>query len=385
MSKTIALLGSTGSIGVQSLDVIKRRGYCVSVLTANSNIGLLEKQAREFLPRAVAVNDKSAYPALKANLADTGIKVMAGRDAICEAAAMPADTVINAVVGIAGLRPALAALEAGNRLALANKESLIAGGELVMAAAKRSPGSLVPIDSEHSAIWQCLNAGRREDVSGIILTASGGPFFGKSGAQLAEVTVEQALKHPNWDMGAKITIDSATLMNKGLEFIEAMWLFDLAPSQIEIVVHRQSVIHSAVCYRDSSVIAQLGIPDMRGPIQYALTCPARPELDGKKLSLTDYGSLTFEKPDPDTFLCLAACIKAADRGGLSPCVANGANEQAVSLFLGGKISFPQIGEAVMAAVEGLKPAGPCSLPAIEAADRAAREFVLTRGRGKGQN
>ena len=378
MSKLISLLGSTGSIGTQSLDVIKNMGYSVSVLTAHSNIKLLEAQAREFMPHTVVIGDESAYTALKTSLADLDINVMAGFDAICEAAAMQADTVINAIVGIAGLRPTLSALNAGNRVALANKEALIAGGELVMKAAGKAPNMLVPIDSEHSAIWQCINAGRRQDVSGIILTASGGPFFGRNAEYLADVKLEDALKHPNWEMGAKITIDSATLMNKGLEFIEAMWLFGLSPAQIEVVVHRQSIVHSAVCYNDGSVIAQLGVPDMRGPIQYSLTYPAHMPLDAKKLSLTDYGNLTFEKPDTETFKCLSACIKAASLGGLAPCIANGANEQAVALFLDRKIGFSQIGELVTLAAEDVKSYSEISIETIEAADKAAREFVISK-------
>jgi 1-deoxy-D-xylulose-5-phosphate reductoisomerase len=375
---SLVLLGSTGSIGVQSLSVCRERGFPVLALAANRNVALLEKQARAFLPSHVAVADPAAYPALKTALADTSIRLSAGREALCELATLPeADIAVNAVVGIAGLRPTLAALEAGNAVALANKEALIAGGSLVMERAVLGE-SLFPIDSEHSAIWQCLQAGSRGDVTGILLTASGGPFFGKTREELAAVTVEQTLRHPNWDMGAKITVDSATLMNKGLELIEAMWLFGLTPSQVKIVVHRQSIVHSAVEFADGSVIAQLGVPDMRLAIQYALTYPYHLPLTGKRLSLTEVGSLTFEKPAPATFACLAACMRAADRGGLAPCIANGANEEAVAYFLAGKIGFLQIGELVAAAVEELSPTGSITLEAIEQADCLARDFVRDR-------
>jgi len=379
VSKKVVVLGSTGSVGTQSLAVCRSRGYRVSALTAFSNIKLLELQAREFLPQYVAIGDESLYKELKAALSGLNIRVGAGAEAVCEAAALcDSDITINSIVGIAGLRPTLAALEAGRRLALANKEALIAGGELVMKTAKDHCAQVLPIDSEHSAIWQCLEAGAgcRDEVRGVILTASGGPFFGWTGEQLADVTVEQALQHPNWSMGSKITIDCATMMNKGLEFIEAMWLFGLEPSQIEVVVHRQSVVHSAVDYVDGSVIAQLSVPDMRTAIQYAITYPNRLPLDTKRLSLTDYGSLTFEKPDLDTFTCLRVCMDAAQRGGLSPCIANGANEMAVTLFMRGWISFLQIGELVQSAVEHFKNGRKsATLSEIEAADREAREYV----------
>ncbi|MCL2056479.1 MAG: 1-deoxy-D-xylulose-5-phosphate reductoisomerase [Oscillospiraceae bacterium] len=373
----ITVLGSTGSVGVQALAVAEARGFKITALAAGSNASLLERQARKYRPKAVAIADKTAYPALKQSLADTDIAVLAGADSVCEVGAMPCGRAVNAVVGIAGLRPTLAALESGNSVALANKESLVAGGELVMSRGVLGE-SIFPIDSEHSAIWQCMQSSAREDVKGIILTASGGPFYGMRRDDLQNVTTQQALKHPNWDMGAKITTDCATLMNKGLEYIEAMRLFGLTHEQIEIVVHRQSIVHSAVQYNDGAVIAQLGVPDMRQAIQYALTFPRRLPVTGKHLSLTDYGSLTFAKPDLDTFICLSACLLAAKKGGLYPCIANGANEQAVSLFLSGKIGFLEIGELVMAAVEDLKIDGGCTLDAVEAADRAAREFVLTK-------
>lgn len=373
----LTILGSTGSIGTQTLLVCKNLGHRVGVLTGGRNIELLARQAREFSPRLVVVADKRLYGGLRTLLADTSIRVEAGAEAIEEAAALQgADVVINAIVGIAGLRPTLAALRAGSRLALSNKEALVTGGELVMRAAAENGVEIAPIDSEHSAIFQCLRAGERGDVRGILLTASGGPFVGKTRAELAAVEVKHALAHPNWSMGAKITIDSATLMNKGLEFIEAMWLFGLAPEQIEVVIHRQSVIHSAVEFVDGSVIAQLGTPDMRTAIQYAITSPRRYATGGERLSLSRYGSLTFEPPDLETFSCLATCIRAAKAGGLAPCVANGANEQAVALFLGGGIGFLRIGELVEGAVDALGGAGGVTLEAIEAADQAAREYVM---------
>lgn len=379
MKKKITLLGSTGSIGTQCLEVCRQHAFAVEALAAGSNVELLERQAREFLPKRVVVADESRYSALKLALADTGIQIAAGQEAVCEAAALSGvDIAVNAVVGVAGLRPTLAALEAGNDLALANKESLVVGGELVTAAVKDSGAALFPVDSEHSAIWQCLRAGRREELSKVLLTASGGPFFGRTRDEMQSVSVAEAMNHPNWSMGSRITIDCATLMNKGLEFIEAMWLFDLAPEQIEVVVHRQSVIHSAVEFVDGSVIAQMGAPDMKGAIQYAITFPERLPLEGKKLSLFDYGSLTFARPDEETFPCLAVCRHAAAVGGLAPCVANAADEQAVALFLEGKIGFLQIGDLVAEAVEKVNRGGEVSLENIAEADAAARQFVLAR-------
>ena len=374
-------MGSTGSVGTQSLEVCRARGYRVVAITANSNTKLLAEQAREFLPQYVVVADEAKYSEMKTALEGMNIKVLAGGAAVCEAAALAnVDVVVNAIVGIAGLRPTLAALEAGNKLALANKEALIAGGELVMKTARDNSTQVVPVDSEHSAIWQCLQAGSGDssEVRSIILTASGGPFFGYDKEKLAAVTLEQALAHPNWSMGSKISIDCATMMNKGLEFIEAMWLFTLNPAQIEVVVHRQSIMHSAVDFVDGSVIAQLGTPDMRVAIQYAISYPRHLPLNTKRLSLTDYGSLTFEKPDMNTFNCLRACVYAAEQGGLAPCIANGANEMAVSLFRGGWVSFLQIGELVEAAVHDLHLPPSTKLNDIEQADIAAREYVRAK-------
>ena len=375
--KGIALLGSTGSIGTQSLDVCRMHGYRVVCLTANRRVDLMETQIREFRPDLVSMMDPVAADDLRTRVADTGTKVLSGMDGLIECATYSgADTVLNAVVGMVGLQPTLAAIQAKKTLALANKETLVAGGHLVTNTAKAYGVDILPVDSEHSAIFQCLQGSPEKGaVKKLILTASGGPFFGKTLAELENVTAADALKHPNWDMGAKITIDSATMMNKGLEFIEAKWLFDLQPDQIEIVVHRQSVVHSAVEYQDYSVIAQLGVPDMRIPIQYALTYPARvpgvvPELDFTTLKL-----LTFDVADEETFRCLAACKKAIKKGGLGPCAANGANEEAVKLFLEDKIGFLDIGRLVEAVVDSDSFGGDYSLADVYECDRMARAFV----------
>ncbi|MEG0899861.1 MAG: 1-deoxy-D-xylulose-5-phosphate reductoisomerase [Oscillospiraceae bacterium] len=346
MNKTLAILGSTGSIGTQSLEVCRKMGYQVVGLTANSNYKLLEKQAREFIPRCVACKDKTAFEMLKSALSDTNIMVLCGNEGISEIAQMPSDIVLNAIVGLAGFVPTMKAIESGHDIALANKETLVAGGKLVIESAKKHKVKIFPVDSEHSAIFQCMQGANDNKISKIILTASGGPFHGKSFDQLESMTIKDALNHPNWSMGAKITIDSATLMNKGLEFIEAMWLFDLQPNQIEVVIHRESIVHSAIEFEDGAVIAQMGVPDMKIPIQYALTYPNRTKCDVKKLSLTDIGKLTFEKPDMQTFKCLPLAIEAIKKGGLYPCAVNSANEQAVSMFLKGKISFNDISRAI---------------------------------------
>jgi len=346
----IVLLGSTGSIGTQTLDVCRANKIRVKVLSANSSVDILEKQAREFAPKYVAVNDEKYYSDLKQRLADTDVKVLAGAEGVCEAASLKCDRVVNAIVGMAGLLPTVSAIKAGNDIALANKETLVTGGELVMNMIRDYKVRLFPIDSEHSAIFQCLLGAGENRVSKIILTASGGPFFGRKRAELENITKEQALKHPNWSMGAKITIDSATLMNKGLELIEAVRLFDVTPEQVEIVVHRQSIVHSAVEFEDGAVIAQLGTADMRIPIQLALTYPERVPSPAKRLSLTDVGTLTFEKPDEETFHCLKAARRSLKMGGNAPCIVNCANEAAVSLFLRDKIRFLEIGEAVNSAL-----------------------------------
>lgn len=378
MTKKLTLLGSTGSIGTQALNVCRGLEYEVSALAANRNTVLLEKQAREFHPRYVAVCDESAYSDLKTRLADTDITVLAGLEGLCELASLPEnDVVLNSVIGMVGLRPTLAAIAAGTTVALANKETLVAGGQLVTCAAAKNNVEIIPVDSEHSAIYQSLRGSDRRDVRKILLTASGGPFRGKTASELENVTLADALNHPNWSMGAKITVDSSTLMNKGLEFIEAMWLFSLTPEQIEIVVHPQSVVHSAVEYLDGAVIAQLGSPDMAVPIQYALTYPRRYPSPAKPLSLTDYGNLTFETPDIETFPCLRHCIAAAKKGGLYPCAVNGANEQAVELFLAGRIKYAEIGRAVGYVLEKFSlSAGEYSIDDVMRTDAAARTAVL---------
>ncbi|HQL99894.1 MAG TPA: 1-deoxy-D-xylulose-5-phosphate reductoisomerase [Ruminococcus flavefaciens] len=376
MIKTVSILGSTGSIGTQSLEVCEKHGIKVTALAAHSSVDMLEQQARKFRPSKVCIYRDDKYSELKERLADTDIKVLSGMDGLCEIAVMDeSDIVLNSVVGMVGLLPTLTAMEAGKNVALANKETLVAGGKIVTELAKKKGVTIYPIDSEHSAVFQCLQGNKREQLSKMILTASGGPFFGYTYDQLKNVTKEQALHHPNWDMGNKITIDSATLMNKGLEFIEAKWLFDLRPDQIEIVVHRQSVVHSAVEYNDYSVIAQMGVPDMKIPIQYALLYPDRMECPTGRLSLTDYGKLTFEKPDYDTFKCLSAAIEAITRGGAYPCLVNSANEEAVRAFLHDEIKFIQIGEIVSSVLDKFEYFDINSYEDVTKADSMAREYV----------
>lgn len=353
MTENLSILGSTGSIGKQSLDVCRKCGYGVKALTAFSSVDEIEKQAREFKPEKVALVDEKAAADLKIKLADTDIKVLGGMDGVCECAEIQsADTVLNSVVGMAGLKPTLTAIYAGKKIALANKETLVAGGQLVMSEAKKHSVEILPVDSEHSAIFQCLQGKpTNKALKKIILTASGGPFFGKTAEELRDVTVEKALKHPNWSMGAKITIDSATMMNKGLELIEAVWLFSVKPDDVDIVVHRESIVHSAVEYDDNSVIAQLGLPDMRIPIQYALTYPERFESPVGELSLSQIGKLTFFEPDYETFRCINLCRRAINMGGLYPAAVNSANEQANLMFRQGKIGFLDIADRVEAVLE----------------------------------
>lgn len=376
--KGIALLGSTGSIGTQSLDVCRMHGYRVVCLTANRRVDLMETQIREFRPDLVSMMDPVAADDLRTRVADTGTKVLSGMDGLIECATYSgADTVLNAVVGMVGLQPTLAAIQAKKTLALANKETLVAGGHLVTNTAKAYGVDILSVDSEHSAIFQCLQGSPEKGaVKKLILTASGGPFFGKTLAELENVTAADALKHPNWDMGAKITIDSATMMNKGLEFIEAKWLFDMPIDAIDIVVHRESVVHSAIAYQDNSVIAQLGVPDMRIPIQYALTYPRRLPSPVQELSLVDYGKLTFYAPDYDTFRCINVCKDAIAAGGLRPAAANGANEESVRLFLNGKIKFTDIAVLNRAAMEACPQVADYTLDDVLQADRAARDYVI---------
>ncbi len=376
--RRISILGSTGSIGTQALDVVDGLDVQVVALAAHHNVELLESQIRKYHPQLAAVVDEKAAGDLAVRVADTGCKIVAGEEGLCQAASLEdVHTVLNAVVGIAGLQPTLTAIQAGvERLTLANKETLVAGGALVMAKAREKGVTIVPVDSEHSAIFQCLQgAPSNKALRKVILTASGGPFFGKTKEELTDITPAQALKHPNWSMGNKVTIDSASLMNKGLELIEAVWLFDLDPSQVDIVVHRESIVHSMVEYDDHSVIAQMGVPDMRLPIQYALTWPERRNCPVEPLDLVACGKLTFYRPDEETFLCLPTCREAIQRGGLAPAAANGANERAVSLFLEGKIPFLRIGELVRDAMLHQKPVENMTLETILEADRAARRFV----------
>ncbi|MBQ6601593.1 MAG: 1-deoxy-D-xylulose-5-phosphate reductoisomerase [Clostridia bacterium] len=377
MAQKLTILGSTGSIGTQALDVVTKRGYEVVALTASTNVSEIERQIRQYKPKFAAMADEKAAAELKIAVADTDTKVLSGMEGVCECAALDeADTVLNSVVGIAGLRPTLCAIEKGKNIALANKETLVAGGELVMKKAKEKGVAILPVDSEHSAIFQCLQGmNKKSELKSIILTASGGPFFGKTRQELKNVTVAQALKHPNWSMGAKITVDSATMMNKGLELIEAVWLFDIAPDKVDIVVHRESIIHSLIEYNDNSVIAQLGEPDMRIPIQYALTYPERFESPVKKLNLWEHPELTFYKPDYETFSCINLCREAITRGGLYPCIANGANEMANELFREGKIGFLQIADMVSLAMEKAENTVGGSLEAILEADKNARALV----------
>lgn len=377
MVNKLSILGSTGSIGTQTLDVARKLNLQVTALSAHSNIELLEKQIREFKPSVAVVYEEDRAQELKLNIKDLGTKVYSGMDGLLYAATLDdCDLVVNSVVGMVGLKPTLASIEAKKNIAFANKETLVAGGALVMNAAKRNGVTLFPVDSEHSAIFQCLQASPPEkSLKKIILTASGGPFFGKTYDELKDVTVAQALNHPNWSMGAKITIDSATMMNKGLEIIEAAWLFNMSPDDIEVVVHRESIIHSMIEFVDNSVLAQLGLPDMRIPIQYAITYPNRYESPVESLDFSKISSMTFYHPDYDTFKCLKACKKAMARGGIIPAVANGANEIANKLFREGKISFLEIGELVSSAVDNFDFKESKTLLDVLEADKAAREYV----------
>lgn len=379
MSQIISVLGSTGSIGTQTLDVAAQCGFQVAAITANRSTDKLEKQARRFRPELVAAYDESAAAELRIRLADTGIRVASGMEGLIEAATLPsADTVVTAVMGMIGLRPTLAAIDAHKRIALANKETLVCAGELVMARAAQEGVEIVPVDSEHSAIFQCLQGcADRGEVKRLILTASGGPFFGWSRERLQNVTKADALKHPNWSMGAKITIDSATLMNKGMEFIEAMRLYHMPPEKIQIVVHRQSIIHSLVEYCDNAILAQIGSADMRLPIQYALTWPRRTKAAATELDLFSCPELTFQRPDPETFRCLGIALECAKKSGTTCAVMNGANEAAVDLFLHDKIGFLDIADLVEHALSVVPAQSAEHLDAVLEADRAAREAVYS--------
>lgn len=379
MTRSIALLGSTGSIGRQTLEVVRELGVAVAALTANSSVDLIERQAREFSPRLVALYDEAAARELKARLSDTGIEVLSGMDGLLAAAtAEEADTVVTAVVGMIGLKPTLAAISKGKRIALANKETLVCAGELVMDAAARTGAEIIPVDSEHSAIFQCLQGCRdRGEIRRLVLTCSGGPFYGLCRAELAGKTRADALKHPNWTMGAKITIDSATLMNKGLEIIEAMRLYRLPPEKVSAVIHRQSIVHSLVEFCDGAYLAQLGIPDMKLPIRYAMTYPFRAEHTPDALDLLSCPPLTFARPDEETFRCLAVARRCAETGGTSCAVMNGANEAAVGAFLREQIGFNDIPALVEAALDTVEQVSNPALADILEADRLARQAVFS--------
>ncbi|MDE7219457.1 MAG: 1-deoxy-D-xylulose-5-phosphate reductoisomerase [Oscillospiraceae bacterium] len=377
MVNAISILGSTGSIGRQTLDVCREQGIKVAALTAHSNIGLLEQQAREFRPQLVAVNDLEPALELARRLAGLDIEVAYGLEGLRRAASLPeSEAVVTAVVGMAALWPTMAAIEAGKRVAFANKETLVCAGELVMETAKRYGAEIIPVDSEHSAIFQCLQGSRdRGEIKKLILTCSGGPFFGLSREEVGKKTKADALRHPNWSMGEKITIDCATLMNKGLEFIEAMRLFRVTPEQVDVVIHRQSIIHSMVEFRDGAVLAQLGTPDMRLPIRYALTYPDRERSELPGLDLLSCPPLTFAPPDLEAFPCLKMAMACAKTGGTSCTVLNSANEAAVELFRQERISFGQIPELVAGALDKIPNTGHPAMEEILEADQQARKFV----------
>lgn len=381
--KRLVILGSTGSIGTQALEVAEKLNWPITALSAHRQVDLLEQQIRRFRPAYAAMSDAAAAADLKVRVADLLVTVLSGADGVCALAALPqADTVLNAVVGSAGLRPTLAAIRAGHDVALANKETLVAGGELVTGAVREQGVQLLPVDSEHSAIFQCLQGAPHPDraLKRLILTASGGPFFGRTKEQLESVQAADALKHPNWSMGAKITVDSATMMNKGLELIEAHWLFDVPPESIDIVVHRESIIHSLIEYDDNAVLAQLGVPDMRIPIQYALTYPQRVPSPVAPLSLAQVGQMTFFAPDDETFPAMNLCRRALAAGGTVAAAVNAANEQAVALFLQGRIGFLEITRLAASMLQHHWPAlnGPDD---IAAADATARRLVTESVKG----
>ena len=380
MTEKTAVLGSTGSVGRQALDVCRHRNIKVTALSAGSNISLLEEQIREFSPGLCAVADERAAADLAVRVADTGTRIISGKNsAEVIASEADADTVLNSVSGIAGLRPTLAAIRAGKRLALANKESLVTYGEVVMAEAERRGVMILPVDSEHSAVFQCLSG---QKIKKIILTASGGPFFGKKREELARITPADALAHPTWSMGNRITVDSATLMNKGFEVIEAVMLFGVAPEQVGVVVHRESIIHSMVEYTDNAVIAQMGAPDMRLCVQYALTYPERYDSPVAELDLVKLSRLTFAEPDGEAFPLLPLAYRAVKRGGVVPAVMNGADEAAVAMFLDGRISFTDISDIVSAVTENAPEVECPTLEDIEAADREARRMAAEMAAGR---
>ncbi len=375
--KKIAILGSTGSIGTQTLDIVREQGDIqVVAIAAGSNIKLLEEQMREFHPSLVSVWDEKKASELRTNTRDLNIKIVSGMEGLLEVSVIPeSEILVTAIVGMLGIRPTIAAIRAGKKIALANKETLVTAGHLIIPLAKEYQVPILPVDSEHSAIFQSLQGAGNNKISKILLTASGGPFRGKKTEDLKNIQVEDALKHPNWSMGRKITIDSSTLVNKGLEVMEAKWLFGVELDQIQVVVHPQSVIHSAVEYQDGAVIAQLGTPDMRLPIQYALYYPERRNLSGKRLDLFEIGSLTFEKPDTDTFRGLYLAYEAMKKGGNIPTAYNAANEKAVSLFLDRKITYPMITELIEACMDDAQFIENPDVDEILGTEAAAYEFI----------
>ena len=377
-NKNIAVLGSTGSVGEQALDVADKFGMTVSAISANRSFKRVEEQARKFKVRAIAMADAEAAAELKIRLADTSAKIYAGETGICEMiSSQKRDCVVNSIIGEAGLLPTLSVIDSGARLALANKESLVVAGEIVMAAAKNKKVEVLPVDSEHCAIYQCLKAGRQSEIKRILLTASGGPFFGKKPGELKDIKVAEALAHPTWKMGAKITIDSATLMNKGFEVIEAAHLFGVTADKIKVVVHRESIIHSMVEYIDNSIIAQLSVPDMRLCAQYAITYPDRYNAVIEELDLIKASKLTFAEPDTDTFSLLSCAVDCIRKGGALPAVLNAANEIAVAEFLKGKIGFYAITETVCSVVDSMQAASEVhTLEGIISCDREARQAAF---------
>ena len=378
--KKIAILGSTGSIGTQTLEIVReQKDICVTALAAGKNIRLLEEQIREFRPSLVCVGDEEKAAELKRNIADLSVRVVTGMEGLIEVAVEPeSEILVAAIVGMIGIRPTIAAIEAGKTIALANKETLVTAGHLIIPLAKKHKVQILPVDSEHSAIFQSLQGNEGNRVHKILLTASGGPFRGRTREELADVTLEDALKHPNWSMGRKITIDSSTLVNKGLEVMEAKWLFGVELDQIQVVVHPQSVIHSAVEYEDGAVIAQLGTPDMRLPIQYALYYPNRRPLSGKRLDLFELGSLTFEKPDVSAFRGLSLAYEAMKKGGNVPTIFNAANERAVALFLERKIPYLEIPELIEASMNEIAYREAPDVEEILATEQAVYEYIDSR-------
>ncbi len=380
--KKIGILGSTGSIGTQTLEIVRNnRDLQVTALAAGSNVKKIEEQIREFSPRLAVLFDEKAAEELRLLVKDTDTKGLGGMDGLLEIAVMPEmEVLVTAIVGMIGIRPTIAAIEAGKTIALANKETLVTAGHIIMPLAKEKNIPILPVDSEHSAIFQSMHGENRSRVSKILLTASGGPFRGRKKEELADITVEEALKHPNWSMGRKITVDSSTLVNKGLEVIEAKWLFDVPPEKIQVVVHPQSIIHSMVEYVDGGIMAQLGMPDMKLPIQYALFYPDRRPMDGKRVDFFELSSITFEKPDTETFRGLAMAYSAINTGGSMPTIYNAANEKAVALFLDKKIRFPEIYELIEGAMANHRPTANPSVEEILCAEAEAYEYISQKFR-----